>query len=103
MNEQSNIGGHYGLRKIPIFSSDYWLKLYDIASYLAVIGIENFECSYWWYSPILIEEFLLFCDIAFITDGQVLHCKLGILLVSFADGSFVCLKLDNIYNFVWSS
>lgn len=101
-NKQNNIGGHYGLRKIPIVAPTIGIG-YDIATYLGVIGINIFECSYWWHSPSLVEEFLLFCDIAFITDGQVLHCKLGILLVSFADGSFVWLELDNIYNFVWSS
>lgn len=52
------------------------------------------------YSPILTEQLFLVCDVALIAGGQVLHGQLGFLLVGFANGCLIWLKLDDIYNFV---
>lgn len=53
-----------------------------------------------YHSPSIIKELLLFCNVAFITHGQILHDYLSILLIRLPNGSFVRFKLDDIYNFV---
>ncbi|KFP30202.1 hypothetical protein N325_03002, partial [Colius striatus] len=47
-------------------------------------------------SPFLIEQLLHFSDVTLITDRKVFHHHLCILLISLANGSLICLKLNNI-------
>ncbi|KFU89366.1 hypothetical protein M959_04129, partial [Chaetura pelagica] len=47
-------------------------------------------------SPFLVEQLLHLSDVALITRGKVFHHHLCILLISFANGSLICLKLNNV-------
>ncbi|KFO90362.1 hypothetical protein N320_01100, partial [Buceros rhinoceros silvestris] len=47
-------------------------------------------------SPFLIEQLLHLGDVTLITHGKIFHHHLRVLLVGFADGSLICLKLNNI-------
>lgn len=47
-------------------------------------------------SPFLVEQLLHLADVALVTHGKIFHHHLGILLVSFANGSLICLKLNNV-------
>ncbi|KFO06290.1 hypothetical protein N312_03153, partial [Balearica regulorum gibbericeps] len=47
-------------------------------------------------SPFLIEQLLHLGDVTLITYGKVFHHHLCILLISFANGSLICLKLNNV-------
>ncbi|KFW12415.1 hypothetical protein N326_01307, partial [Eurypyga helias] len=48
-------------------------------------------------SPFLAEQLLHLCNVTLITHGKVFHHHLCILLISFANGSLICLKLNNVY------
>ncbi|KFQ04937.1 hypothetical protein N330_11747, partial [Leptosomus discolor] len=47
-------------------------------------------------SPFLAEQLLHLSDVALITHGEVFHYHLCVLLISFANGSLICLKLNNV-------
>ncbi|KFQ47877.1 hypothetical protein N334_03524, partial [Pelecanus crispus] len=47
-------------------------------------------------SPFLTEQLLHLGDVTLITHGKVFHHHLCILLISFANGSLICLKLNNV-------
>ncbi|KFQ11579.1 hypothetical protein N329_05547, partial [Haliaeetus albicilla] len=47
-------------------------------------------------SPFVIEQLLHLSDITLVTCGKVFHHHLCILLIRFANGSLICLKLNNV-------
>ncbi|KFV78371.1 hypothetical protein N308_11004, partial [Struthio camelus australis] len=47
-------------------------------------------------SPFLIQQLLHLRDVTLITHGKVFHHHFCILLISFANGSLICLKLNNV-------
>lgn len=47
-------------------------------------------------SPFLVEQLLHLSDVTLITHGKIFHHHFRILLVGFADGSLICLKLNNV-------
>ncbi|KFR17313.1 hypothetical protein N306_15143, partial [Opisthocomus hoazin] len=47
-------------------------------------------------SPFLIEHLLHLSDVTLITHRKVFHHNLCVLLISFANGSLICLKLNNV-------
>lgn len=51
-------------------------------------------------SPVLIQQLLLICDVAFIAHGQEIQRYLGILLVGLPHCSLVGFELDDVYDFV---
>lgn len=47
-------------------------------------------------SPFLVEQLLHVGDVTLIAHGKIFHHRLRILLVGFADGSLIRLKLNDV-------
>ncbi|PKU30228.1 hypothetical protein llap_19468 [Limosa lapponica baueri] len=73
-----------------------WLKLTSSTLETLTRGVREGYHAHTASSPFLIEQLLHLSDVTLITHGKVFHHHLGVLLISFANGSLICLKLNNV-------